>query len=193
MLEILKKEIQDSIDVKKKLIESRVELEKILLLIKDCTKALMTGKKIIFCGNGGSFADSQHLTAEFVSRLRFDRNPLAALSLGTNSSNITAVSNDYGYEKVFSRELSALGNKGDIFVPISTSGNSPNIIEAIKQAKKMNLITVGFTGENGGQMSKICKTINVPSKITEKIQESHIMIGHIICAQIEINLFKNNK
>lgn len=192
MIEIIKKEIRESISVKQDLFNSNDELKKIHSLTEICINALRNKKKIIFCGNGGSFADSQHLTAEFVSRLRFDRNPLPAIALGTNSSNLSAISNDYGYENIFSRELFALGNPGDVFIPISTSGNSANIVEAIKEAIRIELNVYGLTGKNGGEMSKLCNTINVPSSITEKIQESHIMIGHILCYLIE-NQFFNKK
>lgn len=191
MIELIQKEIRESISVKQELFNSSNELKKIHKLAEICINALKNKKKIIFCGNGGSFADSQHLTAEFVSRLRFDRNPLPAIALGTNSSNLSAISNDYGYENIFSRELFALGNPGDVFIPISTSGNSFNIIEVIKEAIRLDLKVFGLTGENGGQMSKMCNTINVPSNITEKIQESHIMIGHILCYLTEHHFFKN--
>ena len=182
-------EIKDSVSVKEKLYNLKSEIEKIEKLIRICQNALEKGKKIIFCGNGGSFADSQHLTAEFVSRLRFDRSPLSAICLGTNSSNLSAISNDYGYEKVFERELVSLARQGDVFIPISTSGNSKNIICAINQAQNLKLKVFGFTGEGGGEMAKICDTINVPSNSTEKIQECHIMIGHIICYLIEKEIF----
>ena len=182
-------EIKESISVKEKLYNSKSEIEKIERLVEICLNALKNDNKIIFCGNGGSFADSQHLTAEFVSRLRFDRSPLSAICLGTNSSNLSAISNDYGYEKVFERELVSLARQGDVFIPISTSGNSKNIICAINQAQKLNLKIFGLTSENGGEMAKICDTINVPSNSTEKIQECHIMIGHIICYLIEKEIF----
>ncbi len=184
-------EIKDSISVKEKLYNLKSEIEKIEKLVEICLNALKNANKIIFCGNGGSFADSQHLTAEFVSRLRFDRSPLSAICLGTNSSNLSAISNDYGYEKVFERELVSLARQGDVFIPISTSGNSKNIICAINQAQKLNLKIFGLTGENDGEMAKICDTINVPSKSTEKIQECHIMIGHIICYLIEKEIFND--
>ena len=149
-------------------------------------------RKFIFCGNGGSFADSQHLAAEFISRLRFDRAPLASVALGTNSSNMSAIGNDYGYDQVFKRELLALGNSNDIFIPISTSGNSANVIDAIISAKEKGIKTVAFTGGTGGKMSEICECIIVQSSSTEKIQEVHIMLGHILCFLIEENLFKKN-
>ncbi len=189
MIDLIKLEIKESIKVKQELLSEELVLESIYDLILICINALEMKKKIIFCGNGGSFADAQHLTAEFISKLRIERSPLPALALGTNSSNLSAISNDYGYEKVFERELMSLGNKGDIFIPISTSGNSINILKAVKYAKSAGIETIGLTGKSGGEMSKICRTINVPSDITEKIQESHIMIGHIICGHIEKKIF----
>ena len=189
MIEILKKEILESIEVKQLLLDSSNNLKLIEELVVECIKSLKNGGKIIFCGNGGSFADSQHLTAEFISKLRFDRNPLPAIALGTNSSNLTAIGNDYGYEYVFERELIALHRENDIFIPISTSGNSENVIRAIKKANELGIKTYGLTGLNDGKIDGLCNSIKVPSHKTEKIQECHIMIGHIICAQVEKNIF----
>jgi D-sedoheptulose 7-phosphate isomerase len=189
MIDILKKEILESIKVKQLLLDSSDNLKLIQELVVDCIKSLKNGGKIIFCGNGGSFADSQHLSAEFISKLRFDRNPLPAIALGTNSSNLTAIGNDYGFEYIFVRELIALHGEHDIFIPISTSGNSENVILAIKKANELGIKTYGLTGINGGKMDDLCNTLKVPSQKTEKIQECHIMIGHIICAQIEKNIF----
>ena len=165
-------------------------IEKVEKLVEDCLTVLKSGGKIIFCGNGGSFSDSQHLAAEFVSRLRFDRAPLASIALGTNSSNMSAIGNDYGFESVFSRELLALSGKNDIFIPISTSGNSPNVISAINAGKGIGLKIYGLTGGSGGKMNELCETIIVPDYGTEKIQEVHIMIGHIICYLVEKNYFQ---
>ena len=189
MIDILKKEIIESIEVKQILLDSYENLKLIEELVVECIKSLKNGGKIIFCGNGGSFADSQHLTAEFISKLRFDRNPLPAIALGTNSSNLTAIGNDYGFEYIFERELIALYGKQDVFIPISTSGNSKNIIIAIKKANELGIKTFGLTGIDGGKMEDLCFTIKVPSAKTEKIQECHIMIGHIVCHLIESNLF----
>ena len=191
MQENIKSEIRNSIKVKEKFMSDNKLLKKLNDLINICYDVVNRNNKIIFCGNGGSFADAQHLTAEFVSRLRIDRNPLPALTLGTNSSNLSAIANDYGYGNVFSREIISLGKEGDLLIPISTSGNSENIISVIKQAKKLKINVVGLTGKSGGKMSKICDTINVPSNTTEKIQECHIMIGHIICALVEKKIFKS--
>ena len=189
MKELIKQEIFKSIDVKNEVLKSEKIITQIESLVEHCLISLTSGGKVIFCGNGGSFADSQHLAAEFVSRLRFDRLPLAAIALGTNSSNMSAIGNDYGYDQVFKREILALGNKNDIFIPISTSGNSVNVIEAIHAASDKNIKTIAFTGGTGGKMFSLCECVVVPSTSTEKIQEVHIMLGHIICYLIESKMF----
>ena len=191
MTDKIKDEIQKSIKVKSDIIKNTKLLSKIENLSNEVLKSIKNGGKIIFCGNGGSFADSQHLAAEFVSRLRFDRAPLPSIALGTNSSNITAIANDYGYEEVFSREIISLGKKTDIFIPISTSGNSLNILKAIKSAQDMKIKVIGLSGKDGGEMKKMCDVLLMPSKSTEKIQESHIMIGHIVCSIVEYEYFSN--
>jgi D-sedoheptulose 7-phosphate isomerase len=155
-----------------------------------CLDALRQGGKILFAGNGGSFADSQHLATEFVSRLQFDRAPLPAIALATNSSSMSAIGNDYGYDQVFARELRALAGPHDVFVPISTSGNSPNILAAVAVAQELFIRTMGFTGESGGKLAALCPCIHVPSTRTERIQEGHILLGHILCAQVETAYFK---
>ena len=192
MKELIIKEIEKSIEVKTSVLNNNTIIEQLNSLVNNCIQSLKTGGKIIFCGNGGSFADSQHLAAEFISRLRFDRAPLASIALGTNSSNMTAIGNDYGYNQVFKREILALGNSNDIFIPISTSGNSGNVIDAINAAKEKGIKIVAFTGGTGGKMSNICECIIVPSSSTEKIQEVHIMLGHILCFLIEEKVFKKN-
>jgi len=189
MIDRIKDEIEKSITVKSDIIKNITLLSKIENLTNEILKSIKNGGKIIFCGNGGSFADSQHLAAEFVSRLRFDRAPLPSIALGTNSSNITAIANDYGYEEVFSREIISLGKETDIFIPISTSGNSLNILKAIKSAKDKKIKVIGLSGKDGGEMKKMCDVILVPSESTEKIQESHIMIGHIVCSIVEHEYF----
>lgn len=155
------------------------------------TEAFRNGHKVLFCGNGGSAADAQHLAAEFSGRFYSDRDPLPSEALHCNTSYLTAVGNDYGYEFVYSRMIKGIGKKGDVLVGLSTSGNSVNILNAFNVANEIGMITVGFTGETGGKMKELSKyLINVPSKDTPRIQESHIMIGHIVCQLVEEGLFK---
>lgn len=190
----MKNKIQEyinlSINIKKKLLEDTEIISNIEELSIKCLESLKDGGKIIFAGNGGSFGDAQHISAEFTSRFLFDREPLASIALATNNSAVTAIGNDYGYEFIFSRELKAIGNKKDIFIPITTSGNSKNIIEAIKVANSIGIYTVCLTGNSGGKIKDLCNTMIVPSKATERIQECHILIGHIVCAIVESNYFK---
>jgi D-sedoheptulose 7-phosphate isomerase len=187
----IKQSIIDSIAVKQRLLADNELLIKITNLAEICVDSLRRNGKVIFAGNGGSFADAQHLSAELTSRFMFDRDPLSSVVLGANSSAISAIGNDYGYKEVFSRELRGIGRSNDIFIPISTSGNSENIINSISVAKSMNIQTVGLTGNSGGRMSSLCDCIVVPSKDTARIQECHILIGHIICGLIESSYFKN--
>lgn len=148
--------------------------------------AYRTGHKALFFGNGGSAADAQHLAAEFVGRYRRERQPMPALALNANSSAVTAIGNDYGYEQVFARQLQALGAPGDVAIAISTSGNSPSVIEAVKRARRMGLFTVGLTGGSGGQLRDLVHVlIAVPSEETPRIQECHILIGHSLCDAVE--------
>ncbi len=190
MIHLIKNEIQKTQNVINHIMKNDVILNEIESIINCSLDALRAGKKILFAGNGGSAADSQHLAAELVSRLKFDRPALRALSLTVDTSALTAIGNDYGYKEVFARQIAALGDKGDIFFAISTSGNSENILEALKEAQKRGLITIGLTGESGGKMRNMCDHILcVPSYETPKIQECHIIIGHIICECIENALF----
>ncbi|TGL10763.1 D-sedoheptulose-7-phosphate isomerase [Leptospira meyeri] len=188
-LEKIRTVIQSSIDVKKEIFRSESILKQIETLANFCLQSLKSDGKIIFAGNGGSFADSQHLAAEFISRLQFDRAPLASVALGTNSSSTTAIGNDYGYDQIFVRELKAIARSGDIYIPITTSGNSQNILATIETAKSLKLHVVGLTGESGGKLKDLVECIRIPSNRTERIQESHIMIGHIICGLVEDNYF----
>ncbi|MDA8382270.1 MAG: SIS domain-containing protein [Betaproteobacteria bacterium] len=151
--------------------------------------ALRRGGKILFAGNGGSFADAQHLAAEFVSRLQFDRAPLPAIALATNGSSMSAIGNDYGYDQVFARELRALAAPHDVFVAITTSGNSANILAAAQAAAELSVRTVGFTGASGGRLAGLCPCLRIPSARTERIQEGHILLGHILCALVENAFF----
>ncbi len=182
--------INDSISVKKQILENKDLIATILKVAEEIVIAFKKDKKVLFCGNGGSAADAQHLAAELSGRFYFDREPLFAEALHVNTSYLTAVANDYSYDEVYSRLVKAKGRKGDVLIGISTSGNSKNVIKAIEVANKIGMITVGMTGETGGKMKDVCKyLINVPSKDTPKIQEAHIMIGHIICEIVERELF----
>jgi len=187
----IRDQIAASISVKQILLSDDVLLENISRLAEAAVQSLRSGGKIIFAGNGGSFADAQHLSAEFISRFMFDRAPLASLVLGANNSAISAIGNDYGYDQVFARELVGLANKNDVFVPISTSGSSLNILESAKRAQELGLTIFGFTGAEGGQLASICTCICVPSAETARIQECHIMIGHIFCRLVEEEYFKS--
>lgn len=164
--------------------------DQILNVAQVSTKALQQGGKIMFCGNGGSAADSQHLAAELVSKLSYDRPALNAIALTTDTSALTAIGNDYGYLYSFSRQVMAIGNAGDVLIGISTSGKSKNVIEALKSAKDKKIITIGFLGKEGREIGELADyQINIPSYETPKIQEGHISVGHILCGIIEDNFF----
>jgi len=180
-----------SIKVKQALLEQEAiikAVEESALVIEKCFKQ---DGKVLFCGNGGSAADAQHLAAEFSGRFYYDREPLFAEALHVNGSYLTAVGNDYSYAQIYSRLVKAKGRTGDVLIGISTSGNSPNVVQALKQAKEQGMITIGLTGETGGQMKEDCDILlNVPSTDTPRIQESHILIGHTICELVEDKMFK---
>lgn len=164
--------------------------ENIQNIVTKSMSAFKRDKKMLLCGNGGSASDAQHIAAELSGRFYTDRPPLYAEALHVNSSYMTAVANDYGYEETYSRMVEASGRKGDILIGISTSGNSPNIVKALKKAKDKEMLTIGFTGRSGGEMNAICDIIiKVPSDDTARIQEAHILIGHIICQLIEEEMF----
>lgn len=186
----VKTQIQASIDVKQAVLSDEKLITQIKTLAANCINCLQSGGKIIFAGNGGSFADAQHLSAEFISRFMFNRAPLASLVLGANNSAISAIGNDYGYDQVFARELKGVAKAGDVFVPISTSGNSPNVLIAVEQAKQQGLVTMAFTGAGGGKLAALCDCLCVPSRETARIQECHIMVGHIVCGLVEDAIFK---
>jgi D-sedoheptulose 7-phosphate isomerase len=155
-----------------------------------CAKALRDGNKLLLAGNGGSAADAQHLAAELVSRFYFDRPGLAAVALTTDTSALTAIGNDYGFERLFARQVDALGRKGDVFIGLSTSGNSPNILKALDEARLKGLVTVGLTGQGGGKMAALCDhCLRMPSSETPRIQEGHIVVGHTLCALVEREMF----
>jgi D-sedoheptulose 7-phosphate isomerase len=186
----IRDQIAASIAVKQFVLANEKLIDQIEKLAADCVQCLKAGGKVIFAGNGGSFADAQHLSAEFISRFMFDRAPMASLVLGANNSAISAIGNDYGYEQVFARELQGVARPGDVFIPITTSGNSRNILVAVEQARKRGLTTVAFTGEGGGKLAPLCDCLCVPSRETARIQECHIMIGHIVCGLVEQQYFK---
>jgi D-sedoheptulose 7-phosphate isomerase len=190
MQDDIKKIIQASIDVKQLLLGNEALVETIKQVTDLVYQAFKQGNKVLFCGNGGSAADAQHLAAEFSGRFYTDRDPLPSEALHCNTSYLTAVANDYGYDVVYSRIVKGSGRPGDVLIGLSTSGNSVNIIKALEVAKEIGMKTVVLTGESGGKMKGISDyTINVPSKDTPRIQESHIMIGHIICQLVEAQLF----
>lgn len=157
---------------------------------KACITCMQSGGKILLAGNGGSAADAQHIAGEFVSRFAFDRPGLPAIALTVDTSILTAIGNDYGYEKLFTRQVQALGNKADVFIGYSTSGRSPNIIGAFKEARSKGLVCIGLTGNRGGPMVELCDhLLAVPSADTPKIQEGHLVLGHILCGLVEQAMF----
>ena len=192
MNEKIKKIIQDSIETKQKLLQDEKIIETIDKVVDNITNAFKNGKHVYFCGNGGSAADAQHLAAEFSGRFYRDRKALPAEALHCNTSYLTAVANDYGYDVVYSRIIDGIGREGDLLVGLSTSGNSKNIVKALEKAKEKKMITVGLTGNSGGEM-RSCSDylINIPSADTPRIQESHIMAGHIICQLVEEKYFES--
>ncbi len=182
--------IHASIDTKRNILNDPFLLNTIEEVTTVIAKAFRSGNRVLFCGNGGSAADAQHLAAEFSGRFYSDRDPLPSDALHCNSSYMTAVANDYGYEYVYSRMIAGIGKEGDVLIGLSTSGNSLNITNALQKANDIGMITVGFTGSTGGKMKELCKyLVNVPSNDTPRIQESHIMIGHIVCQLVEAELF----
>ena len=187
----IQESIEQSIAVKQAILDNPDFMTRIEEAAGIMIESLKAGGKIHFCGNGGSAADAQHLAAELSGRFYFDRPPLNADALHCNTSYLTAVGNDYGYDVIFSRLIQGTGKKGDVLVGISTSGNSKNILKAYETCHEMGIKTISFTGETGGSMKNLSDVLlNVPSKDTPRIQESHIMIGHIICELIESALFK---
>ena len=186
----IKNIIKESISVKEAILSDETLLSAIETASLAIITAFRNGGKALFCGNGGSAADAQHLAAELSGRFYYDRPALEAEALHVNTSYLTAVGNDYGYDLVYSRILSASGKKGDVLIGLSTSGNSKNVIEAQKVAKEKGMYVISLTGATGGKMKELSDClINVPSELTPRIQESHIMIGHIICQIVEEELF----
>ena len=193
-LQHIHNEIEASIATKQSLLSDKQLLDDIARAANVITEAYRKGNKTLLAGNGGSAADAQHLAGEFVSRFYFDRPGLSSIALTTDTSILTAISNDYGFSRLFARQIQAQGREGDIFIGISTSGNSPNIVEAFKECKSKGIFSIGLTGSNPCAMDTLCDIcIKVPSACTPRIQESHILIGHIICSIVEQELFGDNK
>ncbi len=185
--------IRASIETKELILKDQPLIDEIQKAVSLIVTALKNGNKILFCGNGGSAADAQHIAAELSGRFYTDRDPLYAEALHVNTSYLTAVANDYSFDVVYSRMLKGCGRKGDVLVAISTSGNSKNILLALEEARRQNMQTIGMSGADGGKMNGMCDVLlKIPSKDTPRIQESHILIGHIICQLIEESLFSKN-
>ena len=183
-------QIQENTNIGRKLIEGF--LDAILETGDKITNAVKQGNKLMLCGNGGSAADAQHIAAEFVNRFRKERQPMPAIALTTDTSILTSISNDYDYRYCFSKQVQALGRKGDVLLAISTSGQADNVIEAAQAAKDKDIYTIGFTGLGGGRLADtVAFCIKVPSGETPRIQEAHILIGHLICDIVEKAVFTN--
>jgi D-sedoheptulose 7-phosphate isomerase len=192
MKKYIESKILETKELMASMLENDVLLAKIEAVSKACIKCFNSGGKILLAGNGGSAADSQHMAGEFVSRFAFDRPGLPAIALTVDTSILTAIGNDYGYEKLFSRQIQAVGNKGDILIAYSTSGSSKNVLSALAAARSLEMLTVGFTGNRGGVITDCCDyLIEVPSSDTPKIQEGHLVLGHIICGLVENEIFRN--
>ena len=189
--EFLKDYLDESSQFVLNMVSDPTLLSLLFEIANECLNRLQTGNKLLFVGNGGSAADCQHMAGEYVSRFLIDRNGLPAIALTTDTSILTAIGNDYGYEMVFSRQIEALGRKGDLLFAYSTSGNSQNILKAIETAKKMGIFVVGMTGLNRGKLDTMCDFIfKTPSKRTPQIQEGHLIAGHAICALVEKQFFQ---
>lgn len=190
MIEFIEKELNKLAALVAQIQQDKALLNQVAQTAQTIVDCLHNGGKVLLAGNGGSAADAQHIAGEFVSRFHYDRPGLPAIALTTDTSILTAIGNDYGYERLFSRQVQALGREGDVFIGISTSGNSANVIAAFEEAQKLKLTTIGLTGITGGKMADMCNiTLRMPSKETPKIQEGHIAIGHIICGLVEAAMF----
>lgn len=194
MKETIIRRIRESIAAKEDMLRQDQLLDTLAACAELLTRAFRNGNKVLFCGNGGSAADAQHLAAEFSGRFYLNRRALPAEALHCNSSYLTAVANDYGYEHVYARLVEGTGNPGDVLIGLSTSGNSPNICKALKAATEKKMTTIGFTGADGGEMKTLCEyLINVPSTDTPRIQECHMLAGHILCELTEKRYFEEQK
>lgn len=189
-INFIQQKLQSSIDLKTQLMNDKLLLEKVSSVANKIIECYKNKGKVLFCGNGGSAADSQHLAAELSGRFYYDRPPLFSEALHVNTSYLTAVANDYSYNQVYSRLLQAMGNKGDILIGLSTSGNSGNVVSAFEKANELGMITVGFTGNTGGKMKDLSQIlVNIPSLDTPRIQECHMILGHTLCEIVEMQLF----
>ncbi len=183
--------IEASVAVKQQVLTDAALLDRLQQVVSEIIQCYRKGGKVLFCGNGGSAADAQHLAAELSGRFYFDREPLDAEALHVNTSYLTAVGNDYGYDQVFSRILRSRGRPGDVLIGLSTSGNSPNVVKAMQEGQRLGMVTVAMTGATGGALRDHCRyLLNVPSTDTPRIQEVHILLGHIMCQLVEEGLFK---
>ncbi len=189
MEKIIQKALRESIGVKEDFIKENTT--KITFFAEKIALALTSDRKLLLCGNGGSAADAQHIAAEFINRYELERPPLPAIALTTDTSILTSVGNDYSFDEIFSKQVKALGVEGDVLLAISTSGNSANVIEAVKSAKSLGIFTVGLTGSEGGQLKRLVDlSLVVKSNVTARIQETHILVGHIICELVDYLLFQ---
>jgi D-sedoheptulose 7-phosphate isomerase len=190
MRDYIRAQIAESQGMVSALLADQPLLQAVEAAAQACATCLEAGGKILFAGNGGSAAEAQHFAAELVSRFAFDRDALPAQALSTDTSILTAIGNDYGYEQLFARQVRAHGRKGDVFIGLSTSGTSPNVLRAFEAARERGLVSIGFTGNRGGPMRQLCDhLIEVPSADTPRIQEGHLVLGHILCGLVERALF----
>jgi D-sedoheptulose 7-phosphate isomerase len=191
-LDIVKAQVAASVRAKQAILDDSELLQQIADVAELCAAAYRQGGKVIFAGNGGSAADAQHLAGELVSKFYFDRPALPAIALTTDTSVMTAIGNDYGFDHLFARQVEAHGNRGDVFVGISTSGNSRNVVEAVKTCRRLGILSIGLTGSKPCQMDELCdRIIKVPSSETPRIQECQTLIGHILCCIVEERIFHN--
>lgn len=186
----IRRNLQNAIDLKQRLLSDETTVDLIAEMAEAIVAAYRNGRKVFFCGNGGSAADAQHLAAELSGRYYYDRPALFAEALHVNTSYITAVANDYTFDDVYARWITAIGQEGDVLIALSTSGNSPNVIKAVAQANENGMVTIGFTGADGGALKENCDLVlRVPSTDTPRIQECHMHVGHTLCEIVEATIF----
>jgi D-sedoheptulose 7-phosphate isomerase len=190
MIKLIQSRIQSSLDIKSVVLKDEQILSTVQKAVERIIHCYQNGGKVLWCGNGGSAADAQHLSAELSGRFYYDRPPLFSEALHVNTSYTTAVANDYSYDVIYSRLVEAMGKKGDVLIGLSTSGNSANVVKAMEKARQIGMVTIGFTGESGGKMKPHCDLlVNIPGTDTPRIQECHMLLGHTMCELIEIKLF----